>query len=88
MTGMSAAGVARRVQPGLIGRHDLVATLDCAVRKRVTIISAPAGSGKTSLLHAGPAGRARTRIGQVLRAESPDIYGSGTVGNDHIVPNG
>jgi LuxR family maltose regulon positive regulatory protein len=32
----------------LIDRHDLVATLDRAARKRVT----PAGSGKTSLLHA------------------------------------
>ena len=30
----------------------MVATLDCAVGKRVTIISAPAGSGQTSLLHA------------------------------------
>ncbi|HEY3650197.1 MAG TPA: AAA family ATPase [Streptosporangiaceae bacterium] len=36
---------------GLIGRHDLVAALDRAAGKRVTIISAPAGSGKTSLLH-------------------------------------
>jgi LuxR family transcriptional regulator, maltose regulon positive regulatory protein len=47
--GGRAAGAAR---PGLIGRHDLVAALDRAVAKRVTIISAPAGSGKTSLLHA------------------------------------
>jgi LuxR family maltose regulon positive regulatory protein len=50
MTGMSAAGVAR---PGR-GRS---AVTTCpprwtAVRKRVTIISAPVGSGKTSLLHA------------------------------------
>ncbi|MFF4507539.1 LuxR C-terminal-related transcriptional regulator [Streptomyces sp. NPDC001401] len=37
---------------GLIDRHDLVATLDLAVRQRVTIVSAPAGSGKTSLLRA------------------------------------
>ena len=37
---------------GLIGRYDQVATLDCAAGKRTTIISAPAGSGKTSLLHA------------------------------------
>jgi ATP/maltotriose-dependent transcriptional regulator MalT len=44
-----AAGTARQ---GLIGRHDLVATLDRAVSKRVTIVSAPPGSGKTSLLHA------------------------------------
>ena len=51
-----------RARRGLIGRHDRVATLDCAVGKRTTIISAPAGSGKTSLMHAGPTGRARTRI--------------------------
>jgi LuxR family maltose regulon positive regulatory protein len=42
-------GVAR--QP-LIDRHDLIATLDRAAGHRVTIISAPAGSGKTSLLRA------------------------------------
>jgi LuxR family transcriptional regulator, maltose regulon positive regulatory protein len=38
--------------PGLIGRGDLVAALDRAVASKVTIISAPAGSGKTSLLRA------------------------------------
>jgi LuxR family maltose regulon positive regulatory protein len=37
---------------GLIDRDALVAALDEAARKRVTIISAPAGSGKTSLLRA------------------------------------
>ncbi|HEY0533846.1 MAG TPA: LuxR C-terminal-related transcriptional regulator [Actinoplanes sp.] len=36
----------------LIDRHSLVAALDRAVEKQVTIISAPAGSGKTSLLRA------------------------------------
>jgi LuxR family maltose regulon positive regulatory protein len=35
---------------GLIDRPDLVAALDRAVEKKVTVISAPAGSGKTSLL--------------------------------------
>jgi LuxR family transcriptional regulator, maltose regulon positive regulatory protein len=39
-------------RPGLIRRHDLLAALDRAVRKRVTIICAPAGTGKTSLLRA------------------------------------
>jgi LuxR family maltose regulon positive regulatory protein len=53
-----AAGTARQ---GLIGRHDLVATLDRAVGKQVTIVSAPAGSGKTSLLHAWADQRGRGR---------------------------
>jgi len=48
-------GYADRVQPstarpGLIDRHDLVAALDHAAEKKATVISAPAGSGKTSLL--------------------------------------
>ena len=38
--------------PGLIARDDLVACLDRAASGRVTINSAPAGSGKTSLLRA------------------------------------
>jgi LuxR family maltose regulon positive regulatory protein len=38
--------------PRLIARDDLVACLDDAASGRVTIISAPAGSGKTSLLRA------------------------------------
>src|SRR2546421_6508216 len=41
-----------RARPRLIGRGDLVAALDRAVAGKVTIISAPAGSGKTSLLRA------------------------------------
>jgi LuxR family maltose regulon positive regulatory protein len=41
-----------RAGPRLIGRGDLLAALDRAVAKKVTIISAPAGSGKTSLLRA------------------------------------
>jgi LuxR family maltose regulon positive regulatory protein len=39
-----------RAKLRLIGRGDLLAALDRAVAKKVTIISAPAGSGKTSLL--------------------------------------
>ncbi|MGW6276961.1 LuxR C-terminal-related transcriptional regulator [Kribbella sp. NPDC055071] len=35
---------------GLVDRHDLIAALDRATAKQVTIVSAPAGSGKTSLL--------------------------------------
>jgi LuxR family maltose regulon positive regulatory protein len=45
-----------RAAPRLIDRGDLLAALDRAVASRVTTISAPAGSGKTSLLR-GWAGR-------------------------------
>ena len=38
--------------PRLIDRGDLLAALDRAAARKVTIISAPAGSGKTSLLRA------------------------------------
>jgi LuxR family maltose regulon positive regulatory protein len=41
-----------RATPWLIDRGDLVAALDRAATRKVTIISAPAGSGKTSLLRA------------------------------------
>src|ERR1700735_5561246 len=56
MTDMpAAAGSGRapgRAEPGLIHRHDLMAALNQAAQKQVTIISAPAGTGKTSLLRA------------------------------------
>src|SRR5947208_12842480 len=38
------------VARGLLDREDLLQLLDRAVTKRVTVISAPPGSGKTSLL--------------------------------------
>src|SRR5215470_4020437 len=41
-----------RAKPRLISRGGLLATLDRAATRKVTIISAPAGSGKTSLLRA------------------------------------
>jgi LuxR family transcriptional regulator, maltose regulon positive regulatory protein len=54
MTDMPAgAGSGRSpggAESGLIYRRDLMAALNRAAQKRVTIISAPAGTGKTSLL--------------------------------------
>ncbi|HEX7267353.1 MAG TPA: LuxR C-terminal-related transcriptional regulator [Streptosporangiaceae bacterium] len=61
-----------RTRPRLIGRGDLLAALDRAVAKKVTIISAPAGSGKTSLLRtwADRPGQAhRLAVMQVQRAQ-------------------
>ena len=54
----------------LIDRGDLLAALDRAAAKKVTIISAPAGSGKTSLLRAWagrPGQRHRLAVVQVRR---------------------
>jgi LuxR family transcriptional regulator, maltose regulon positive regulatory protein len=56
----------------LIARDDLVARLDRAVAGKVTVISAPAGSGKTSLLRAwadGPGQRHRLAVMQVQRGQ-------------------
>src|SRR6478736_472843 len=55
MTDMPAAGSGRapgRAEPGPIHRDELMATFNRAAQKRVTIISSPAGTGKTSLLRA------------------------------------
>jgi LuxR family maltose regulon positive regulatory protein len=54
----------------LVDRDDLVATLDRAAAGKVTVISAPAGSGKTCLLRAwetGPGQRHRVAAVQVQR---------------------
>jgi len=56
--------------PRLIDRGDLLAALDRAAARKVTIISAPAGSGKTSLLRAWadrPGQRHRLAMLQVQR---------------------
>jgi LuxR family maltose regulon positive regulatory protein len=65
------AGLAR---PGMIDRHDLMAALDSAAGKQVTIISAPAGSGKTSLLRAWSArpGHGRRIAFMSVRPGQPD----------------
>ena len=56
--------------PRLIDRGDLVAALDGAAASKVTVISAPAGSGKTSLLRAWtgrPGQPRRLALAQVQR---------------------
>jgi len=61
-----------RVTPRLIDRSDLLAALDRAAAQKVTVISAPAGSGKTSLLRAWadrPDQRRRLAIVPVQRDE-------------------
>jgi LuxR family maltose regulon positive regulatory protein len=61
-----------RTTPRLIGRGDLVAALDRAAAGKVTVISAPAGSGKTSLLRAWagrPGQRYRLALVQVQRGQ-------------------
>jgi len=61
-----------RAAPWLIDRSDLLAALDRAAARKVTVISAPAGSGKTSLLRAWAdrAGqRRRLAVLQVQRGE-------------------
>jgi AAA domain len=54
----------------LIARDDLLTALDRAAEKKVTVVSAPAGSGKTSLLRAWadrPGQRHRLAVMQVQR---------------------
>jgi len=61
-----------RTAPRLIDRSDLLAALDRAAAQKVTVISAPAGSGKTSLLRAWadrPDQRRRLAIVPVQRDE-------------------
>ncbi|HET6185480.1 MAG TPA: hypothetical protein VFE59_00600 [Trebonia sp.] len=58
--------------PRLIDRGDLFAVLDDAVARKVTIISAPAGSGKTSLLRGWadrPGQLGRLAVVQVRRGQ-------------------
>src|SRR4051794_41946075 len=67
---------------GLLDRGDLLERLDRATSKRVTVISAPAGSGKTSLLRAWADRAAGGRRGALLaggggRHRAGRVWGSG-----------
>ena len=55
--------------PRLIDRGDLLAALDRAATRKVTIISAPAGSGKTSLLRAWAESRGERRRLAILQVQ-------------------
>ena len=62
----------RASAPRLIPRAELVSALDRATGAKVTVISAPAGSGKTSLLQvwaAGPGRDSRRAVVQVKRGQ-------------------
>jgi LuxR family transcriptional regulator, maltose regulon positive regulatory protein len=84
--------------PRLIDRGDLVAALDRAAARKVTIISAPAGSGKTCLLRAwagGPGQPFRLALVQVQRNQQDaphfwlgvlDAIGQGSAIADHVEP--
>ena len=52
MSANTARATPQRTGPATIGRDALVDALDCATQRRVTVISAPPGSGKTFLLRA------------------------------------
>ena len=70
MTFNANQGKSRPSAPALIQRGELVASLERAVEAKVTLISAPAGSGKTSLLRAwadGPGQHYRLAVVQVQR---------------------
>src|SRR5262249_12037247 len=61
-----------RAAPRLIERGDLVAALDRAAARKVTVVSARAGGGKTSLLRAwagGPGLRRRLAVVGVQRGQ-------------------
>ena len=58
-----------RAAPRLIDRGDLVAALDRAATRKVTVIAAPAGSGKTSLLRAWAGGTGQPRRLAVLQVQ-------------------
>src|ERR1700761_3031264 len=61
----------------LIAREDLVARLDHATTRKVTVIAAPAGSGKTSLLRvwSGRRDKAhRLAFVSVIRREDPRSF--------------
>ncbi|HZE50202.1 MAG TPA: AAA family ATPase, partial [Jatrophihabitantaceae bacterium] len=71
---MPTGGGAPTPRTGLVERRDLLDALDRAVTKAVTIVSAPAGSGKTSALRAW-ADRPRQRrriIFMTVRPEQQD----------------
>jgi LuxR family transcriptional regulator, maltose regulon positive regulatory protein len=73
-----------RAKPRLIGRGDLLAALDRAAAGKVTIIWAPAGSGKTSLLRAWADRAGRPGRQDVLDGAAP-VIGYVTLVETHLL---
>ncbi len=64
---MAKPGIEGPAAPRLIQRGELLASLDRAAGARVTVVSAPAGSGKTSLLRAWADGRGQQYLLAVIQ---------------------
>lgn len=65
--GSRAAGAKSGTTPPLVSRPRLLSTLDDAAQRRLTMVVAPAGSGKTSLLTAWLASRGDDAVWITLR---------------------
>src|SRR6266852_2349919 len=70
---------------GLLDREELLQRLDRAITKRVTIISAPPGSGKTSLLRAWTDRSRKLRTVSSVSVDGDRGARAGCRFRDHVV---
>src|SRR6266536_2832665 len=67
----------RQARPGLIDRHDLVAALDYAAEKKVTVISAPPAAERPRCCARGPAVWIRAAGSPSCRCGRASMTGTG-----------